>query len=633
MAAWNLDNASELYRINDWSLGYFNINEAGNVSVKPSPDSPHSIDLKKLMDELIERKINPPLLIRFTDILKHRIARLSSCFHKAIEENQYRGDYKPLFPIKVNQEKDVITSVLRYGKEWGLGLEAGSKAELMIVLAQAEELETPIVCNGYKDKEFVELVCMAHKMGKKIFPVIENFGELHTFINHYKETGVIPRLGIRVKLSTKGTGQWAKTGGDNSKFGLRIPEVMAALKLLNQENLLDSLKLLHFHVGSQISRMSVVKQSILETTRVYVESIKLGAKLEYIDIGGGLGVDYSGNAEGRGSSINYSVDEYANDVVYRIKQLCDEHEIPHPNLFSESGRFLSAHYSLMITNVAAINALPESSNFQKPERGFGPLYEMYEILDSLNPQNMVECYHDATQYKNEALSLFNLGHLTLPERSDMEEVYWEILRRIHRICQTLENVPSDLEDLSGRLSDTYFTNFSIFQSLPDAWAINQVFPIMPIHRLSEEPSKQGVVADLTCDSDGLVESYVTNTEGGSRALPMHELKPGEPYYLGIFLTGAYQETLGELHNLFGDPHAVLVEVTGDNQYRISGLVKGDTIQDVISYMTYDTNKLRAKMHRQIEAAVHRGDLTIGESGGMMDLFDEGLRGYTYFEDY
>ena len=629
---WGVEEARDLYRIDHWSQGYFTVNELGNVCVKPSPDSPFKVDLKKLVDELRQRKIDPPILIRFTDILKDRLTRLSSCFQKAIEDNQYQGSYKPLFPIKVNQEKDVVTSVLRFGKEWGVGLEAGSKAELLIVLAQTQEEGTPIVCNGYKDPQFVRMVGMAHKMGKNIFPVIENMSEVNTFIQYYKETGIMPKLGMRIKLSTQGTGQWAKTGGDNSKFGLRIPEVMSCMRLLESEGLLGNLRLLHFHVGSQVSRMGVVKQAILETTRVYVEMVKLGAPLDYIDIGGGLGVDYSGGGMADEHGINYTVEEYANDIVYRIKQLCDEHNIPHPALFSESGRFLSAHYSMMITNVSTFCTLPERQpELSGPTRGFGPLHEMNEILRTLNENNVMECYHDAMQYKQEAQNLFNLGYLSLPERASMEGTFWEIMRRTSDFSQMKGYHTEELDSLRSKLADTYFTNFSVFQSLPDAWAIDQVFPIMPIHRLLEEPKKLGVIVDLTCDSDGLIDNYVSD-EGTKSCMPLHDIVPNEDYYLGVFLIGAYQETLGELHNLFGDPHAVLIEINGENQYRIADLVNGDTIEQVISYMSYDTVKLAAKMRKQIEEAVEKGNLSISESAKMMDHFQECLRGYTYFND-
>jgi arginine decarboxylase len=629
-ARWSTEESRDLYRIDHWSQGYFTVNELGNVCVKPSPDSPYKVDLKKLVDELRERKIDPPILIRFTDILKDRLEKLSKCFSKAIEDNQYKGIYKPLFPIKVNQEKDVVTSVLKYGKDWGVGLEAGSKAELLIVLAQTQEVDTPIVCNGYKDEEFVRMVGMAHKMGKKIFPVIENFSELYTFIAHYKATGIMPRLGLRIKLTTKGTGQWAKSGGDASKFGLRIPEVMSAIRLLESEGLLANLKLLHFHVGSQISRIGVVKQAILETTRVYVEMVKLGACLEYIDIGGGLGVDYTGGSSS--GAINYTSYEYANDIIYRIKQLCDEYQIPHPDIFSESGRFLSAHYSMMVTNVSATGSLPDlQPPLENPTRGYGPLHEINEILNTLNENNILECYHDALQYKHEAQNLFNLGHLTLPERAWMEGQFWEIMRRVLALSKKVGLKADDLEALDSQLADTYFTNFSVFQSLPDAWAINQVFPIMPIHRLTEQPNKYALIADLTCDSDGLLDRYVA-ADGNESSLPLHEVSAEEPYYLGVFLIGAYQETLGELHNLFGDPHAVLIEIGGENQYRMAGLVTGDTIEAVISYMSYDTSKLVAKMRMQIEEAVEAGRLTISESAQMMESYVEGLRGYTYFND-
>ncbi|CAM2065961.1 biosynthetic arginine decarboxylase [Sulfidibacter corallicola] len=632
MTNWSLKKANEVYKVNQWGLGYFAINESGNVCVRPSADSEHKVDLKKLVDELRQRKINVPVLIRFMDILRDRIAQISTAFKNAIVENEYQGQYYPLFPIKVNQERDVVSSMLEYGKEFGLGLEAGSKAELLIVLALTLDPDTPIVCNGYKDREFVQLVGMAHKMGKKIFPVIENYDELETFIAHYKETGIMPRLGMRIKLSTKGVGKWAKTGGDASKFGLRIPEVLKAVERLREENLLDSLNLLHFHIGSQITKIKVVKQAIVETLRVFAEIVRLGAKLEYLDIGGGLGVDYDGSSQETYSTINYTLQEYASDIVYRIQQICQEKQIAVPNIFSESGRFLAAHYSMLITNVPTVSSIgPCGLEFPHPDKGYGPVKEMYDLLEGLTPANSQESFHDAVQYRSEALSLFNLGYLTLPERAYMEELYWRIMRKVYEQAQIQGLLSPEMEDLEQELSDTYFANFSLFQSLPDSWAIDQIFPIIPIHRLNEEPDRIATVVDLTCDSDGVIDDYI-GEDGPRHCVPLHSVHNGNNYYIGIFMIGAYQETLGELHNLFGDTHAVQIRIQGENQYKIESLIKGDTIHQVLTYVSFNRKELLHKMREQIEQAVDERKLKLDESAQMMDLYEEGLYGYTYFEE-
>jgi arginine decarboxylase len=633
MKEWTIKDAIATYNMDKWGLGYFSINELGNVCVKPTADADYKVDLKKLVDELKARNIHAPILIRFMNILDDRIKRLSDCFHNAIRVNEYQGDYFPLYPIKVNQERDVVTSMLKYGDDYGLGLEAGSKAELMIVLAMTQKIESPIVCNGYKDLEFARLVAMGVKMGKKIIPVIENYGELESFIQVYKETGILPKLGVRIKLSMRGEGKWAKTGGDASKFGLRIPEVMRVVQRLKEENLLDNLRLLHFHIGSQITRIKVVKSAVIETMRVFVELSKLGAKMDYIDIGGGLGVDYDGSYE-TFSTINYGIDEYASDVVYRIKQVCDENHVPHPTIFSESGRFLTAHYSMLITDVPLVSKMEMPNELDLPaipRGGYGPVQELSLLVENMTDRNIIECYHDAIQYRTEALNLFNLGYLSLPERAAMEDLFWSIMRMILTRAKATDTSSPELEELEQKLADIYFANFSLFQSLPDSWAIDQVFPITPIHRLNEEPDRKGIIVDLTCDSDGIIDSYV-GEEGHTLSVPLHDVKPGEPYYIGFFLVGAYQETLGELHNLFGDPHAVQIELTGENRYTVRNLITGDTIYQVMGYVSYNRRELVKNMRDQIERAVSEDLLSLDESARMMSIYEEGLHGYTYFEE-
>jgi len=629
---WDIGKAEHFYKIPQWGLGYFGVSEDGDLFVKPAADSDHKVDLKMLVEELVRRKINTPILIRFLDILKDRIAALTNCFLSAIESNEYQGAYYPIFPIKTNQERDVVTSILEYGKKNGLGLEAGSKAELLIVLALTMEAETPIVCNGYKDSEFVALVAMAYKMGKRVVPVIESLHELNTFIAFHAETGILPDLGIRIKLSTRGGGKWAESGGESSKFGLRIPELQRAVALLKEKGLLSSLLLLHFHVGSQITRISVVKQAVVETMRVYVALCKMGAPMGYLDIGGGLGVDYDGSGSDNNSSTNYQIEEYANDIIYRVKQVCDENHLTHPVIFSESGRFLAAHYSVLVTDIAMTSSTRlKNANPLSPTTDYGPHKEMFDILEILDETNMVESYHDAIQYKNQSLNLFNLGYMSLEERGGVEELFWEIMLRIHRLSKQSGESFLELETLEHQLADIYFANFSIFQSLPDAWAINQVFPLIPIHRLNEEPDRAAVVVDLTCDSDGLIDSYV-GSDVKNASTSLHTLKDNERYYVGIFMVGAYQETLGELHNLFGDTHAVQILITGKNRYRVQGVIKGDTIHKVIGYMSYDTQELLHQMRDQTESAVELGHLSLDEAANFILSYEESLFDYTYFRD-
>ncbi|MCB1041416.1 MAG: biosynthetic arginine decarboxylase [Acidobacteria bacterium] len=632
MTDWDREEATSHYKIEEWGLGYFTVNEAGNLCVSPSKDAPYKVDLKLLVDELRARKVQPPILIRVLDILKDRINEIANCFKKAIDDYEYSGTYYPLYPIKVNQQRHVVEAMLEYGRPHGLGLEAGSKAELLAVLALTEDPSIPIVCNGYKDNEFVELVGMAHKMGKFIFPVIEKYSELESFIRYYKETGTMPNLGIRIKLNTRGSGQWAKTGGDDSKFGLRIPEVVDAIERLKQENLLSHLKLLHFHIGSQVTQITVIKQAINEAGRVFVEMSKMGAELAYLDVGGGLGVDYDGSTRDTFSTINYTIQEYANDVVYRVQQLCLENKIPCPTIFSESGRYLTAHYSMLITNIATTGVVYDPSREDTPvSSSASSLNELQELVNSINESNYLECYHDALQYRTDLMNLFHLGYLSLTERAAMESTFNRLMDNVIHYSHRADQEPVELMDLDRGPIDTYFANFSLFQSLPDAWAINQVFPIVPIHRLNERPERRAVLVDLTCDSDGIIREYIGDDDENP-FVKLHAVNPNEPYYVGIFMIGAYQETLGELHNLFGDTHAIQIDIQGENQYRIASFIKGDTVNDVLGYVSYSHKDLIHRMRHQIEKAVESRMLTLDESALLMDQYEQGMYGYTYFED-
>lgn len=632
MSQWGVEDSTQLYRLDQWGMGYFWINDRGHVCVRPVPDCPNHVDLMKLVEELHRRKVRPPYLIRVMDILKDRLDNLAGCFRHAMDATQYKGRYHPLFPIKVNQQRHVVEAILRYGKPHGLGLEAGSKAELLAILPLAEDERVPIVCNGYKDREFVELVGMAHKMGKSIFPVIEKVAELETFIAHYHETGIMPKLGFRLKLSTRGSGPWAATGGESSKFGLRVSEILDAVNRLKQEGLLDNLKLIHFHLGSQISQIKVIKQALVETGRIFVEMVKLGAPLEYVDVGGGLGVDYEGTSLNTYASINYNPQEYANDVVYRIQQLCDDAGIPHPTIFTESGRFLSAHYSMLITNISTQHeAHPSSVLNELPKSVRGPLAELLYIVDHITDANYLESYHDALLHQSELLNLFNLGYLSLVERAAMEQLVERIMDQIAEKARALGHDPVELAGLNQRQTDTRFANLSMFQSLPDAWAIRQLFPILPIHHLEYQPTRKSVIVDLTCDSDGCIKDYLGEGQRNSHVL-LHQVKPGDPYYIGIFLVGAYQETLGELHNLFGDTHAVQIEIQGENQYRIMSFLRGDSVKDVLGFFSYNSSELIACMRDQVENALEQGALSLEESAQIMEQYEQGMHGYTYFED-
>jgi arginine decarboxylase len=632
MNKWSNKKSVDLYKIDKWGQGYFEVNSKGNLCVKPSPESPYKVDLKRLIEELRSRKLHPPVLIRVMDILKDRLKTLSRCFNDSIKELGYKGKYYPLYPIKVNQQRTVVEAMLKYGQSVGLGLEAGSKAELLLVLALTDNAATPIVCNGYKDEEFVELVGMAHKMGKKIIPVIENYSEVETFIRHYRKTGVMPQLGVRLKLFTKGAGKWASTGGESSKFGLSVPEMVNVIDRLAEEELLPQLKLLHFHIGSQITDIQVVKNALTEASRVFIEMIKLGANLEYIDVGGGLGVDYDGSSRETFSTINYAVSEYTNDVVYRIQQVCDQHGVPHPTIFSESGRFLAAHYSLLITNIQTTGRyeLKAYSNGQIQAES-GPIKEMLDLRSTINEHNFLEAYHDAIQYRQEVRNLFNYGYISLRDLAGSENLFNQIMESILEEAEECDSPPEELWEMARGQVDTYFANFSLFQSLPDSWAIDQIFPILPVHRLNEKPLRKAVLVDLTCDSDGKISEYIGDEDENS-FVRLHAIEPGDHYYVGIFMIGAYQETLGELHNLFGDTHSVQIEILGNDHYRLSNYTKGDSVKDVLSYVAYNAKELIARMRAQIERAVERRKLTLEESAQLMDQYEEGMFGYTYFEE-
>jgi len=636
MKAWSVQDSADIYNIRNWGKGYFGINNDGNVSVFPSKREDQQIDLKKLIDELILRGIGLPVLVRFTDILKHRVGEIHDAFKNAIAENNYAGTYSCVYPIKVNQQRHVVEEIVEFGKPFGFGLEAGSKPELLAVLALMNNGEAPIICNGFKDDEFIETVILAQKIGKKVIPVVEKFTELELIVKYAEKHNVRPAIGVRVKLATRGSGRWESSGGMRSKFGLFVAEVLRALDYLKERKMEGCLKLMHFHLGSQITNIRTVKTALNEAARIYAELVRAGAGMEYIDVGGGLGIDYDGSQTNFESSINYSLQEYASDVIFRIKSVCDEAGVKHPNIISESGRAMVAYHSVLIFNVLGVSGfdlfdipkgLPEPKNGEEIPQ---PVRDLFDSYREVTKKNFQEIYHDAVQQRDEALNLFNLGYLSLELRSLTEKLFWGVCGKILKVLKESDYVGDDFENLEAQLSDTYFCNFSLFQSMPDSWAIKQLFPVMPIHRLKEEPTRRGVLADITCDSDGKIDSFI-DLRDVKKTLELHEYS-GQEYYIGAFLVGAYQEILGDLHNLLGDTNAVHVTVSDDGTANIEEVVRGDTVREVLSYVQFHSEELVGKLRKQVEAAVREKKITLEEGTQLMKYYEEGMRGYTYLEE-
>ncbi|MDH4063940.1 MAG: biosynthetic arginine decarboxylase [Acidobacteriota bacterium] len=633
--AWSITEAGELYDVPRWGQGYFSINEQGHVQVHPTKDPARGVDLKRLVDRLQLRGLAVPILLRFTDILKHRLGEIHGAFQQAITQHQYQGRYRCVYPIKVNQQRQVVEEVLNFGAQYGFGLEAGSKPELLAVAALATN-DTPIICNGFKDFEFIEMAMLAQKMGRQIIPVVEKYTELELVLEYAEKVGVRPNIGMRVKLAARGSGRWQSSGGYRSKFGLTVTEILRGFEELKARGMQDCFKLLHFHLGSQITHIRIIKNALNEAARVYCELAKQGAGLQFLDVGGGLGVDYDGSQTNFESSMNYTLQEYANDVVYHIQSVCDEVGVPHPTIVSESGRAVSAYHSMLIFNVLGTTGFGEERIPEKAEEEFEqPLVDLLETYHSVTQRNAVESYHDAQQALDMAMNLFSGGYLPLDQRAHAENVYWAICEKIHKLCKGLDDVPEDLQALEELLSDTYFCNFSLFQSIPDSWAIKQLFPVMPIHRLNEPPVNHAVIGDITCDSDGKMDQFIDRRDV-KRTILLHRFN-GEPYYLGVFLVGAYQEILGDLHNLFGDTHAVHVSLTDDGDEgsdgaRVEHIIKGDSVREVLKYVEFDPEALMGKLRRDVEAAVNAGRMEDPQAGRLLKFYEEALMGYTYLED-
>ncbi|MCI0377499.1 MAG: biosynthetic arginine decarboxylase [Gemmataceae bacterium] len=631
MEAWKVQDALDIYEVGYWGKGYFAINEKGHLTVHPNKRPEQAVDLKELVDQLQERGIQLPILLRFTDILRHRVGEIYDAFKAAITEFNYQGPYCCVYPIKVNQQRHVVEEILDFGKQFQFGLEAGSKPELLAVLALTDGGETPIICNGFKDDEFIKMAMLARKMGKLIIPVVEKFTELETIVRNAEELGVRPVIGVRVKLAARGAGRWRYSAGFRSKFGLTLTEALEAFEYLKQRNLEDCLQLVHFHLGSQITNIRSIKNALNEAARIYVELHRVGAGVQYIDVGGGLGIDYDGSQTDFESSVNYTLQEYANDVVFRIKSVCDECGVPHPTIISESGRAVVAYHSMLIFDVLGV------SNFDRydvppeiPQDSPSQITDLFGIYRDLSKKNLLECYHDAQQAMDDSLNMFNVGNLTIEQRALTERLFWAVCNKILKMVRGLEYTPEELQGLGPLLSDTYFCNFSVFQSMPDSWAVKQLFPIMPIHRLNEAPTRRAVLGDITCDSDGKIDQFI-DLRDVRATLELHPFN-GQPYFLGAFLLGAYQEILGDLHNLFGDTNAVHVSVDDDGAVNLDGVIKGDTVREVLAYVQYNGDELIAALRKDVERAVRNNRITLYESRQLLRFYESGLDGYTYLEE-
>ena len=630
MKKWNIEDSKELYNINGWGASYFNINDEGNVYVSPYKDDSR-IDLREIIDELSLRDVTPPVLLRFPDILDNRIEKTASCFKKAAEEYQYKAENFIIYPIKVNQMQPVVEEIISHGRKFNLGLEAGSKPELHAVIAVQCQSDSLIICNGYKDQSYIELALLAQKMGKRIFIVVEKLNELDTIAKAAKKLNVKPNLGIRIKLASSGSGKWAESGGDASKFGLTSSELLQALKILDEKGLHDCLRLIHFHIGSQITKIRRIQTALREAAQFYINLHKMGYNVDFVDCGGGLGVDYDGTRSSSSeSSVNYSIQEYVNDCVYTFVDAANKNNIDHPNIITESGRSLTAHHSVLVIDVLETASLPEMpEEFEAKETDHQLVKDLYEIWDNLNPRTMLEDWHDAEQIRDEALELFSHGIVDLKTRAEIESMYWSVCHEINTLAKTMKHVPEELRNLDKLLADKYFCNFSLFQSLPDSWAIDHLFPIMPIQRLEERPTRNATLQDITCDSDGKIANFV---KGGqiSHVLPLHPLRRNEPYYLGVFLVGAYQEILGDMHNLFGDTNAVHISVK-DGKYHIDQIFDGETVEEVLDYVQYNPKKLVRQLEIWVTKSVKQGKISLEEGKEFLSNYRSGLYGYTYLE--
>lgn len=630
MRKWRIEDSAELYNISGWGINYFSINDKGNVVVTPKKDGVE-VDLKELVEELQLRDVAAPMLIRFPDILDNRIEKMSNCFKTAAQEYKYKANNFIIYPIKVNQMRPVVEEIVSHGKKFNIGLEAGSKPELHAVIAITTDNDSVIICNGYKDEDYVELALLAQKMGKRIFLVVEKLNELKLIASISRRLKVKPNIGIRIKLASSGSGKWEDSGGDQSKFGLTSGELLEAMEFLEKNKLKNCLRLLHFHIGSQVTKIRRIKIALREASQFYAQLYKKGFNIAFVDIGGGLGVDYDGTRSANSeSSVNYSIQEYVNDSISTLVDVSDKNGIPHPNIITESGRSLTAHHSVLVFEVLETTtpSMWEDKEEISPE-DHELVQELYGLWDSLNQTRLLETWHDAQQIREEALDRFSLGLLDLKTRAQVERLFWSIARETHQMTSEMKHIPDELRHLPKLLSDKYFCNFSLFQSLPDSWAIDQIFPIMPIQRLDEKPERSATLQDITCDSDGKIDNFIS-TRNLSYYLPVHSLKQKESYYIGVFLVGAYQEILGDLHNLFGDTNAVHITVN-DKGYEIDQVIGGESVAEVLEYVQYNPKKMVRTVKTWVALSVKKGIISAKEGKEFLSNYRSGLYGYTYLE--
>ncbi len=632
MRKWRVEDSAELYNIAGWGINYFNINSKGNVTVSPRKKKGPAIDLKELLDELVLRDVNMPVLLRFPDILDDRIETIFACFSKAAQEYGYQGNYYTVYPIKVNQQRPVVEEIVRYGKKFHIGIEAGSKPELHAVLAIMDNPDAIIICNGYKDEDFIELAMLAQKMGKRIYIVVEKINELRLITDIARRLKIKPNIGMRIKLATSGAGKWEESGGDQSKFGLTASDLLEAVEYLRNEDFLDSVKLLHFHLGSQITNIRKIKAGLREVAQFYVQISKLGCNIEFCDIGGGLGVDYDGSHTTLSSSLNYAIQEYANDAISMLQDAADKNKLPHPHLITESGRALTAHHAVLVFNVLETTHPPTfvPDDYKVSNKDHEKVRELFTIYENITNITMIEAWHDAQQLREEVLDLFGLGLIDLRSRAMAERLFWSIAHEVKDLCKELKHAPEDIKNLEKMLVDKYFCNFSLFQSLPDAWAIDQLFPIMPLHRHTQKPTREGTIQDITCDSDGKIDHFI-GTRSFSPFLPLHSFSPGDPYYLAVFMVGAYQEILGDLHNLFGDTNVVHVLINAEGGYEIDKIIDGEQIADVLDYVQFNHKKLVRTIETWVSQSVKERKITVHEGKEFLANYRSGLFGYTYLE--
>ncbi|GAB5466382.1 MAG: biosynthetic arginine decarboxylase [Candidatus Kapaibacteriales bacterium] len=627
MAKWNTDEAKELYNVQGWGAGFFDISDEGEVTASIEGMKP--VSLFELTESMEQTDLQTPLLIRFPQIIESRIGLIYNCFKNAAKEYGYKGKSVTVYPIKVNQMRHVVEEIVNAGEKYNIGLEAGSKPELHAVLSLAKNDDAPIICNGYKDEEFIELALLATKMGKEVILVVEKLNELKLIIKTAKRLKVDANIGIRIKLVSSGSGKWEDSGGDKSKFGLTAAELVTAIEIAKEEDFLGNIRLIHFHLGSQITMIRKIKKALREVSNYYVEVKKAGCDIKYVDIGGGLGVDYDGTRSSNASSMNYSVQEYANDAVSAIAEVSESHGLPHPDIITESGRAITAHHSVLVFDVLETSSNPKLEDEEVTEDDHDLIKEAMRILNNLNINNLAESWHDMVEIRQESLDLFSLGHFNLFDRAKLERIYWTVAESVNTLSDKLRFKSSEFLNLPMSLSDKYFCNFSLFQSLPDSWAIDQRFPVMPIHRLNEKPNKQATLQDITCDSDGKIDRFI-GVGPNSYSLPLHKLKKDEKYYLGIFLAGAYQEILGDLHNLFGDTNAIHVEL-GEDGHKIIQTIEGETVEEVLAYVEFSSKKLVRDMEAWVSKAVSSKKISAREAKEYLAIYRSGLYGYTYLK--